>query len=404
MTAQRAILILGASTYQLEAIRCAKELGIRTVVTDNRPENPGHALADRSYHVDTTDRDAVDEIAKRENVNGVLAACTDVAVPTAAWVAQQQALPGVPFEAAKTLTSKLAFRRTVKESGLPHIPFVEAGSAGDREVDALLAGGRCVMKPDMSSGSKGVVVISSKEGCVRHFDESRSHSLNGKVIVERYMPGEQGTCEGVLVDGRIRFSAITERHTVPLPHTATAAHLLPSPLSEAVQSEILRQIESVLRMLGVTTSPFDCDFLVRGEQPFLIELTPRVGGNSLSNLIRAAYGFDLMRIAVRLAVGDSLSDVEWPSEPRPAAQVILGVERDGILTFSEDGLESLKKTDWVQNVSLDFPRGAPVKAFVNGRNRVGEMTIVGTDRDDLNRKLHLSKTLLALATEARWQS
>ena len=394
---QRAILILGASTYQLEAIRCAKALGIRTIVTDNRPGNPGHALADQSYQVDTTDRYAVDEIAKRENVQGVLAACTDVAVPTAAWIAERRDLPGVPFSAATTLTSKIAFRRLMEQSALPNIKFVEAG-IDSTLVEELLAGGSCVMKPDMSSGSKGVVVIATKQDFLRHFDEARSHSLNGKVIVERFLQGEQGTCEGILVEGRIRFSAITERRTVPLPHTATAAHILPSSLPERIRAELLRQIETVFRMLGVTTTPFDCDFVVHDDQPFLLELTPRVGGNSLSQLIRTAYGLDLMQIAVRMSMGESLADIRWPTNPRPSAQLILGVAADGTLSFSRAGLEALEKSDWVANVSLDFPIGAPVKAFVNGRNRVGEMTIVGSDRDDLHRRLAESRTLLALTS------
>ena len=89
-----ALLVLAASTYQLRTIRTAKRLGYRVVTTDNVPTNPGHALADQAYSTDTTDLEGVLAIARRERLDGVIAPCTDVAVPTAA-VFALVALPDV---------------------------------------------------------------------------------------------------------------------------------------------------------------------------------------------------------------------------------------------------------------------------------------------------------------------
>ncbi|CAN5923645.1 hypothetical protein BH11MYX4_BH11MYX4_04620 [soil metagenome] len=104
------LLVLGASRYQLEVIQKAKDLGYRVVTTDNVPGNPGHTVADQSFVVDTTDLDQVLEIARREQVIGVVAPCTDVAVPTAAHVSDALGLCGIPFQSARSLTSKLLFR------------------------------------------------------------------------------------------------------------------------------------------------------------------------------------------------------------------------------------------------------------------------------------------------------
>ena len=51
----KTILVLAASRYQLPTITSAKRLGYRVITTDNLPENPGHALADVNYLVDTLD-------------------------------------------------------------------------------------------------------------------------------------------------------------------------------------------------------------------------------------------------------------------------------------------------------------------------------------------------------------
>src|SRR5512136_1729181 len=102
----KTLLVLAASRYQLETIRCAKRLGLRVITLDNLPDNPGHLEADRCYNIDTTDMEAVLDAARKERIDGVIAACTDVAVPTAAFLAQELGLAGPPLESARIVCSK----------------------------------------------------------------------------------------------------------------------------------------------------------------------------------------------------------------------------------------------------------------------------------------------------------
>jgi formate-dependent phosphoribosylglycinamide formyltransferase (GAR transformylase) len=123
-------MILGGSRYQLEVIDAARKLGLRVVTVDNVPTNPGHALADRTYFVDTTAEAEVLMVAEREHVSAVIAACTDVAVPTAAFIAERSGLPGVPADAARVLTGKLEFRYFQRKSALATMEFTEATNRG----------------------------------------------------------------------------------------------------------------------------------------------------------------------------------------------------------------------------------------------------------------------------------
>ena len=78
------ILLLGGSAQQVIAIETAKKLGYYTVLCDFLTDNPGQYVADKFYLVSTTDKDAVLEVAQKENVDGVLAYASDPAAPTAA--------------------------------------------------------------------------------------------------------------------------------------------------------------------------------------------------------------------------------------------------------------------------------------------------------------------------------
>ena len=89
------LLLLGGSAQQVIAIKTAKRLGCETILCDYLPDNPGRCEADRFYLVSTTDEQAVLEVARREQVDGVLAYASDPAAPTAAYVAEKLGLPGL---------------------------------------------------------------------------------------------------------------------------------------------------------------------------------------------------------------------------------------------------------------------------------------------------------------------
>lgn len=83
------ILLLGGSAQQIVAIKTAQKLGYYTVLCDYLPDNPGQYEADKFYLVSTTDKDAVLEVARNEQVDGVLAYASDPAAPTAAYIAER---------------------------------------------------------------------------------------------------------------------------------------------------------------------------------------------------------------------------------------------------------------------------------------------------------------------------
>lgn len=84
---QKKIMLLGGSAQQVVAIKTAKNLGYYTVLCDYLPDNPGQYVADKYYNASTTDVEAVYQIAKDEQVDGILAYASDPAALPAAIVA-----------------------------------------------------------------------------------------------------------------------------------------------------------------------------------------------------------------------------------------------------------------------------------------------------------------------------
>ena len=94
------ILILGAGIYQVPLIKKAQELGLRAVITSIPGNYPGFAAADKVYYANTTDKDAVLDIARSERVAAVTTTGTDVAVSSIGYVCRKLGLCGISEQAA----------------------------------------------------------------------------------------------------------------------------------------------------------------------------------------------------------------------------------------------------------------------------------------------------------------
>ena len=126
------------------------------------------------------------------------------------------------------------------------------------------------------------------------------------------------------------FSIVTDRLTAARPYTATRGHRVPSHLPAGSQDELLRQLGHVFAALGVRDGPFDCDFVATQDRVFLLEATPRLGGNSLSRLVQVCAGFYIVGAAIGYACGQSVC-LPPTASVIPSAVLILGVSRSGSL-------------------------------------------------------------------------
>ncbi len=150
------ILLLGGSTQQIPAIEYAKKQGYYTILCDYLSDNPGQEYSDKFYCTSTTDREAILEVAQKENVDGIVAYASDPAAPTAAYVAEKMGLPTNPYKSVEILAMKDKFRQFLKENSFnspqsgSFYDFKQAKEAIDMFTFPA------IVKPVDSSGSKGV--------------------------------------------------------------------------------------------------------------------------------------------------------------------------------------------------------------------------------------------------------
>jgi biotin carboxylase len=392
---QNKILVLGATKYQLPTIQRAISLGYHVVTTDNVPQNPGHALAHESYNIDTTDVNRIISIAKKTEINGVISPCTDVAVVSAAAVAQTLGLPGPPINAAKILTSKLEFRNFLLNNFFPS-PFFRPIFSYNYLFNFKDYNEKFIIKPNRSSGSKGVFIITNNLEFNDFIHETLNFSLDKTAILEKFFSGSQHTCEGVLYNGRIQAAMLTDRLTAPPPYVATWGHIVPSTLTTSDKHNLITFLELIFSLLDVKNGPFDCDFVKEKDGTlYLLELSPRLGGNSLSDLFYNSLEGDLVEYAVKFACGEK-NELKIKLAPKPTALILLGVLNTGRATWNLQEEKALQEESWVLNLSINIAPGSWVEPFINGRKCIGEFLIREETLDKLDLKIKELQTRLNL--------
>ncbi len=364
------VIVLAATINQLPIIRLLKELGVYVITVDNIPENIGHAEADKNYNLDITDITKVFEIAQSEKIKAIIAAYTDVGVKTASFVSEQLNLVGCNFQAAKTLTNKSEFRSFYKKEIDPHFLFKTFTKSEFKGWAQAKHESKWIVKPVDSSGSKGIEIISSDDNAaiIRAFD----YSNKKQIIVEQFHVGRQGTLEGFLSHGKLKLSLITNRLTAPAPHVATQGHVFPSDFNAIEQKEIEQVVLSICTKLNINEGPLDVDFVFNEEGAHIIEMSPRLGGNNLSNFLEAVTKVDLRRMTVNYYLGEKVDNLDVQIEKNVKfVQWVMTSNTAGTLIYNSKKACEALELEYVEELTIFESSGSTVNKFTNGRDSYG---------------------------------
>lgn len=303
----KTLLLLGGSTQQLPAITLARQQGVRTVLCDYLPDNPGRLVADVFHPVSTTDKEAVLHIARLEHIDGVVAYASDPAAETAAFVSEQLGLPGNSLASVTLLSRKHLFREFLTTHGFPCPPFASSDSCGKLGEEILNLPFPIMVKPDDSSGSKGVTKLSDPAGFEAAFEDAKRFSRNGIVVAESFLRKSGSLIGGdaFVVDGKIAFAFLGDQFNDPDGNPFVPAGMVfPTALSPDRQTLLLEMLDRLLGESGFRTGAINIEAIFdEAGTPFFIEIGPRNGGNGIPLLADHATGCSMVALTLEAALG-----------------------------------------------------------------------------------------------------
>lgn len=345
----KTILIPGAGWPQIDAIEYCQSKGYKVAGCSYTSGDPGEHLLDAFKLVDIKDADGMTAWAAECGAALIYTAGSDLAIPTVMEASERLGLPHfISPETAQICHAKHRMRQALGQDFQGNVPF----GVYEQLEDAL---GFCdfpgMMKPVDSQGQRGCFRVDSAEDIRENFAVSLDYSIEGKVIIEQFITGEEISVNGYMADGELVFAAISDRYAFDeYPGGIIKEHVLPSRRATGrIADEARDLVRRSSRKLGITDGPCYCQIMI-GEDghPYMIEIAPRLDGCHMWRLIRYSCGVDLLDWCF-----SHLAEGAWPGDAGEAAAAESAMA-DCRLTFMSGITGSIVDRDAFDCAGADF--------------------------------------------------
>lgn len=395
------ILILGAGIYQVPLIKVAKKLGIYTIVASIPGNYPGFELADKVYYENTTDYRKILSIARREKIDGIVTAGTDVAVITIGKVCDALGLKGLSAEAAELATDKLLMKQCYEKYGVRSAKFRRV-TFDDPNYANIISDLRLpvMFKSVDSSGSRGIIKVNSED----EFESARNYVLENTrsdyFVVEEYIEGEEFGAQAFVQDGKLEFILPHGDYVFKGDTGVPVGHFAPYNLDPSILEDAREQLIAAVRAMQLDNCAINADFILSEGETYVLEIGGRSGATCLAELVSIYYGFDYYEKIVRMAIGEKVDfDIDVNSTKQdgvPNASMLLMSDKDGVIKSQEDN--NAPNPD-IYEVQFDYEPGDEVHKFKVGPHRIGHVITKGKSLDDAVDLLHEALDNISIVVE-----
>ena len=378
------LMILGGARYAFPVIKAAHKLGIYVITADYLPDNIAHKYSDEYCNVSIIDKEATLEAARRLEIDGITAFACDPGVVTAAYVAEKMGLPFCgSYEAVSILQNKGRFRKFLADNGF-NVPVAKSYTNIDEALkDTGIFKWPVIVKPTDSAGSKGVSRVDAPAKLKECIEYALSFSHSNEFIIEDFIEqkGFSSDTDSFSVDGKLKFVSFDSQRfdkNAENPYTP-AAYSWPSSMSEEHETELTAEIQRLITLLKLGTSIYNIETRESKDgKAYIMEVSPRGGGNRLAECLEYATGVTLIENVVRAAVGMPLVEIEQKPYDGCWAEVILHSDKPGIfdaLWISDEIKNNVYEEDlWIE-------QGTEVGGFSAANEAIGTL-VLKFDTDD----------------------
>lgn len=387
---QKKIMLLGGIRYLLPVIKAAHEQGYYVITADYLPNNIAHKYSDEYVNVSIIDKEAVLKVAREKQIDGIMSFGVDPGVVAASYVQNKMGLPSFgPFESVEILQNKDKFRAFLKENGF-NVPWAFGFASKDEAWESRFKFTYpLIVKPTDSAGSKGCTRVDSEDELMSAITYAFKYTISGHIIIEEFLEkkGCSSDTDSYAQDGKLRFVSFCAQRFDPNatnPYTP-AAYSWPSTFTKEEEEYLTNEIQRLITLLGLKTSVFNIETRVSpNNKPYIMELTPRGGGNRLCEMLRYATGVDMITAITRAMVGDEPNVIEQKPYNGHWAEIILHADKDGVFEdiHIDPSLpaEIIEKDLWVK--TGDFVHG-----FEAANDAIGTLVLRFDNAQDLENAL-----------------
>lgn len=307
------LLILGANPETIPLVEVANKMGVKTLVTSNRPEDAAKKYAWKACNVDGLDVPGLITLAREENVDGVLVGVADILVPVYCKVCAALDLPCYATqEIVDVFSYKDVFKATCERYGVHGIPefYLDENLNLD---DIAKIKFPVMVKPVDGYSGLGMTVCNNAAELRPAVEKALAISKNKRFIVEKYMQCEDMGMYYTFKDGVCSASCIYDRYTTDEQPGLSRVCLGGTYPSKHLDEYFSRMHDNAVRLfkeIGIKNGVLMLSGFYENGEFYVYDTGFRLQGEAPHLLMKAIHGFDQREMLINFALTGSEGEVD----------------------------------------------------------------------------------------------
>lgn len=314
------LLIMGANPETVPLVEVANNMGVKTLVTSNRPDDEAKKVAWKSFDVDGLDVSGLIALAREEQIDGVLVGVADILVPAYCKVCDALCLPCYASqEIVDVFSYKDIFKATCERYGIHGIPeYYLDESMNPSDMEKIIY--PVMVKPVDSCSGMGMTVCFKEEELESAVRKALNASREKRFIVEKYMQCEDMGMYYTFKDGECSASCIYDRYTTDEQEGLSRVCLGGTYPSKHIEEYYQRMHENAVRMfksIGIKDGVLMLSAFYENGEFYVYDTGFRLQGEAPHLLMKAIHGFDQREMLIKFALTGNEGDVDLKKEDDP---------------------------------------------------------------------------------------
>lgn len=286
------VLLIGSSFSALPMLFDLQKRGAHVTVVGKYEDDPCHAYADVSVHIDYSDPEGLLEVCRANSFDGIVPSCNDYAYVAAAKVAAQLNYPGFDsLETTEVLHEKDRFRHFCATIDIPAPRLYGEIRGAERHPPLQQIDSAVLVKPVDSFSGRGVQRVDRPEGLLEAIDLALAQSRSKRAVVEEFVEGSLHSHTAFVSGGQIVWYEIVDEFCEVYAYQVDRSGY-PSCLPDALRTAVHESLSSIVVAMGMANGLLHTQFIASEERFWIIECMRRCPGDLYGHHFYFAEGRD----------------------------------------------------------------------------------------------------------------
>lgn len=399
----RRVAILGAGRGQLGLVRAAQKIDCHTTVLtmlgDKLP--PAAEIADEVIEVDISEPKLVLEACKGIQFDAITTACFDTPMESLGALITERGLRGAKYSSAILCNNKRLLKEALVKHNLPTAKHKIISVSDLESINLMDLELPVVVKPIDCQGSAGVKICTSinqvQEAALNCVKVSRS----ADILVEEFIDGIEFGAQAIVQNGLVKAIFLhgdtvdTEENPIPI------GHHIPFECSSGFRKKTEQIVTKAILALELDDCAVNIDLIydIKRGIIYILELTGRAGANCLPELLSIYLGIDYYELIIRLALGDSISNLDVDSQWEDSILMSRMLISSNMGYFK--ALKSLYKGNEILFEQYFIKQGDLINTFRSSSDCIGQIVIRANSYNDGCRILNRFQSGISIEVESK---